>query len=134
MSDNDHSPAAVPFVHPSEEQFARILDFYRIPWEYEPRTFPLRWDDEGNLLEAFSPDFYLPEQDLYIELTTMSQRLINKKHRKIRRLQELYPEINIKLLNRSDFEMMMHKYGLDADNGLVGQVDLRGGSGNGVGE
>ena len=134
MSDNDHSPAAVPFVHPSEEQFARILDFYKIPWTYEPRTFPLRWDDEGNLLEAFSPDFYLPEQDLYIELTTMSQRLINKKHRKIRRLQELYPEINIKLLNRSDFEMMMHKYGLDADNGLVGQVDLRGGSGNGVGE
>ena len=134
MSDNDHSPAKATFVHPSEEQFARILDFYQIPWQYEPRTFPLRWDDEGNLLEAFSPDFYLPEQDLYIELTTMSQRLITKKHRKIRQLQELYPDINIKLLNRSDFEMMMHKYGLDADDGLVGQVDLRGNSGNGAGE
>lgn len=108
------------FVHPSEEQFARILDFYQIPWEYEPRTFPLRWDEQGNVIEAFSPDFYLPEQDLYIELTTAAQRLITKKHRKLRRLKELYPNINIRLVNRSDFKQMMLKYGLDGE-GLIGQ-------------
>jgi hypothetical protein len=109
------------FAHPSEAAFARILDFYQIPWEYEPRTFDLQWDDEGNVIEAFSPDFYLPEQDFYIELTTIEQKLITKKHRKLRRLRELYPDISIKLLNRSDFEKMMLKYGLDDDESLIGQ-------------
>jgi hypoxanthine phosphoribosyltransferase len=120
MTDDETRRHEVVFAHPSEEQFARILDFYQVLWEYEPRTFELRWDDEGNVLEAFSPDFYLPEQDLYIELTTMAQRLITKKHRKLRRLQELYPDINIKLINRSDFKAMMLKYGLD-DQVLIGQ-------------
>ena len=111
----------VAFVHPSEAEFARILDFYQIAWEYEPRTFELRWDGQGNVIEAFTPDFYLPEQDLYIELTTMEQRLITKKHRKMRRLRELYPNVNIKLLNRSDFKQMILKYGLDDDTSLIGQ-------------
>lgn len=111
----------VTFSHPSEAEFARILDFYQIAWEYEPKTFVLRQDDAGNVIEAFSPDFYLPEQDLYIELTTMEQRLITKKHRKLRRLKELYPDINIKLLNRSDFKRMMMKYELDNDDELIGQ-------------
>lgn len=111
----------VTFSHPSEAEFARILDFYQIAWEYEPKTFVLRQDDQGNTLEAFSPDFYLPEQDLYIELTTMEQRLITKKHRKLRRLRELYPDINIKLLNRSDFKQMMIKYELDNNDELIGQ-------------
>jgi hypothetical protein len=116
----DLTPQQVIFAHPSEEQFARILDFYQVKWQYEPRTFALRWDSEGHVLEAFSPDFYLPEQDLYIELTTMEQRLITKKHRKLRCLQELYPGINIKLINRSDFQAMMLKYGLD-DKNFIGQ-------------
>lgn len=110
----------VTFAHPSEAEFARILDFYQVAWEYEPRTFDLRWDADGNVTEAFSPDFYLPGQDLYIELTTMEQRLITKKHRKLRRLRKLYPDINVRLLNRSDFKQMMLKYGLDDDESLIG--------------
>ena len=117
---NNNTAQSVIFAHPSEEQFARILDFYQVKWQYEPKTFELKWDDQGNVLEAFSPDFYLPEQDLYIELTTMEQRLITKKHRKLRRLKKLYPEINVKLINRSDFEAMMLKYGLE-DEDLIGQ-------------
>ena len=81
----------------------------------------MRQDGQGQIIEAFSPDFYLPEQDLYIELTTMEQRLITKKHRKLRRLRELYPEINIKLWNRSDFKQMMIKYELDNSDELIGQ-------------
>jgi hypoxanthine phosphoribosyltransferase len=114
------------FVHPSEEQFAHILDFYQIAWEYEPRTFALRWDKDGNVIEAFSPDFYLPEQDLYVELTTMEQRLMTKKHRKLRQLRKLYPEVNIKLLNRSDFKGLMLKYGLDEEEALIGPKDQAG--------
>ncbi len=121
MAKNARPRPGVAFVHPSEAEFARILDFYQIAWEYEPRTFELRWDGQGNVVEAFTPDFYLPEQDLYIELTTMEQRLITKKHRKLRRLRELYPNVNIKLLNRSDFKQMILKYGLDDDPSLIGQ-------------
>ncbi len=101
------------FSHPSEEEFARILDYYGIEWEYEPRTFILEDDDHGNVLEAFSPDFYLPQQDLFIELTTLRPKLIRIKNHKIQRLRERYPEVNIKLLKRQNIRNMMIKYGID---------------------
>jgi hypothetical protein len=95
-----------------EETFARILDYYGVEWTYEPHTFPLEWDDEGKVTVAFSPDFYLPQQDLYIELTTLRPQLIRHKNRKMRRMQELYPDVNIKLLKRQDIRDMMIKFGL----------------------
>lgn len=104
----------VNFAHESEREFARILDFYRIRWQYEPRTFPLRWDAAGNPIESFSPDFYLVDHDLFIELTTLKQKLVTKKNRKLRLLRERYPEINIKLLYARDFRKLMQKYGLSA--------------------
>jgi hypothetical protein len=103
------------FAHPTEETFARILDYYGIQWEYEPRTFPLEWDEEGNVIEAFSPDFYLPGQDLYIELTTLRPSLTTRKNRKLRRMQELYPSINVKMFKRRDIRNLMVKYGLDQE-------------------
>jgi len=120
MKREDMPGRAVTFSHPSELEFARILDFYRIPWQYEPRTFALVWDAAGKVTEAFTPDFYLPEQDLTIELTTMEQHLITRQHRKMRRLRELYPVINSKLLNRRSFRQMMLKYGLDGDDAPIG--------------
>lgn len=100
------------FSHPMEEIFARILGYYGIQWHYEPRTFPLAWDEQGNVTEAFTPDFYLPEQQLYVELTTLRPQLIRHKNRKLRRMKELYPEISIKLFKRQDLRDMMIKYGL----------------------
>ena len=73
---------------------ARILDFYAVRWEYEPDTFPILWNLEGDVVESFSPDFYLPDLDLYLEMTTLRQKLVRKKNRKLRRLRELYPDIN----------------------------------------
>jgi hypoxanthine phosphoribosyltransferase len=78
---------------------------------YEPRTFPLYWDDEHRIIEAFTPDFYLPEQDLYVELTTLRPQLTNHKHRKMRRMHELYPDVKIKLMKRRDLRDLMRKYG-----------------------
>lgn len=104
--------ANTPFAHPSERVAAQILDYYRIAWQYEPDTFPLEWDKQGNVLASFSPDFYLPEFDLYIELTTMSQKLVTKKNRKVRRLKELYPDISIKVLYQRDFRKLLFKYGI----------------------
>lgn len=113
---NPRPPADPPtppqFSHPAEAAFARILDFYNLQWSYEPRTFPLEWDAQGNVITAFTPDFYLPEQDLYIELTTLRPQLSTKKNRKLRRMKELYPEINIRLFKRREMRDLMVKYGL----------------------
>jgi cytidylate kinase len=100
------------FANPSEEMFANLLDFYRIPWEYEPRSFPIKWDRDGRVLEAFTPDFYLSEFDLYVELTTMKQSLVTKKNRKVRLVRELYPQINVQIFYQKDFENLIFKYGL----------------------
>ncbi|MBA7593079.1 hypothetical protein ES708_35289 [subsurface metagenome] len=50
---------SVTFANPSEEEFARILDFYNIEWVYEPRSFALKWEGD-RVTEMFTPDFYLP--------------------------------------------------------------------------
>jgi hypoxanthine phosphoribosyltransferase len=114
------------FAHESEVELARILDFYAVRWEYEPHTFPILWNLDGEVLESFSPDFYLPDLDLYVELTTLKQRLVRKKNRKLRRLRELYPEIRIKLFYGRDFRALMLKYGklglADMLSGTPGQV------------
>ncbi|MEO7146179.1 MAG: hypothetical protein ABI165_22010 [Bryobacteraceae bacterium] len=100
------------FSHPSEQMFANLLDFYRIAWEYEPRSFPLQWDKDGRVAEAFTPDFYLFEADLYVELTTMKQSLVTRKNRKVKLLRAIYPHINIQVFYQKDFQNLVFKYGL----------------------
>src|SRR5437879_5426628 len=100
------------FAHESESEFARLLDSYGIRWEYEPRSFPLQWDEQGRVVESFNPDFYLPDIDLYIELTTLKQSLVTKKNRKLRRLRELYPAIRVKIFYGRDYRSLLLKYGL----------------------
>ena len=99
------------FAHDSEAELARVLDFYQVAWRYEPDTFPLTWSPSGAVVESFSPDFYLPELELYVELTTLRQALVRKKNRKLRLLRQLYPEVRIKLLYMRDFRALMVKYG-----------------------
>lgn len=102
------------FAHKAEADFAALLDFYRITWEYEPVSFPLQRANDGRIVQMFTPDFYLPEQDLFIELTTMKQSLITKKHGKIRRVKELHPEIKVMLLTRRDYHELLSQYGYGA--------------------
>src|SRR4051812_10855997 len=114
------------FAHASEAELARILDFYAVRWESEPHVFPILWNLDGAVVESFSPDFYLPDFDTYLELTTLRQPLVRKKNRKLRRLRELYPDIRIKLFYARDFRALMLKYGkfglVDALSGTSGQV------------
>jgi hypoxanthine phosphoribosyltransferase len=100
------------FVNEAELEYAKILDYYGVPWMYEPHTFVLERDDEGRVVEAFTPDFYLPDQDLYLEVTVMKQSLVTRKNRKLRRLRQLYPEVRVKLFYERDFERIAARYGL----------------------
>jgi hypoxanthine phosphoribosyltransferase len=113
--------APVQFAHASEEEFARLLDFYDVAWQYEPRSFTLR-EEDGRVLEGFTPDFYLPDLDLYIELTTLKQSLVTEKHRKLRQMEERYPDVQVKLLNRSDYLSLLAKYGF----GPFSEVEVAG--------
>ena len=104
---------SVRFAHNSELQFAKLLDFYGIVWDYEPRSFVLEADREGRPTQAFTPDFYLPAYGLFIEITTMNQNLVTKKNRKARRLRELHPEVRIKIFYQRDYLALLVKYGLE---------------------
>jgi hypoxanthine phosphoribosyltransferase len=127
--DASPTPSAVDdtsFAHASEAEMARILDFYDVRWAYEPTTFPILWNLDGDVVESFAPDFYLPELDMFLEMTTLKQRLVRKKNRKLRRLRELYPDVRIKLFYARDFRAMMLKYGrlglAESLSGTPGQV------------
>ena len=109
----------ITFAHNSERQFARLLDFYRVEWEYEPTAFPIEWDAAGRPLQHFRPDFYLPGFCLYIEITTLNQRLVTKKNRKVRRLRELYPDVRIKVLYQRDYLSLLAKYGLEPPSQML---------------
>jgi hypothetical protein len=122
VTDDGLSLEGVHFAHNSERQFAKLLDFYGIDWEYEPRTFTLERDREGNPVQAFTPDFYLPAYDVYIEITTLNQKLVTKKNRKARRLRELHPEIEIKVLYQRDYLHLLVKYGLEPPSQLSEQL------------
>ena len=101
------------FANEVELECAKLLDYYEIPWMYEPHTFVLEKDADGRVVEAFAPDFYLPEQDLYVELTVMKQSLVTRKNRKLRKLRERYPDVNVKLFYRRDIERLAQRYRLD---------------------
>jgi hypothetical protein len=103
----------IVFAHPSEAEFARVLDFYRIRWEYEPTSFPIEWWPDGRVKESFTPDFYLSETDVFLELTTMKQSLVTKKNRKVRRFRELYPDRTLNIFYGRDYRKLALKYGLE---------------------
>ncbi len=107
-----NQPQTPTFVHPAEEMFARVMDYYGVRWIYEPRTFDLEWNANGKVTLAFTPDFYLPDQDLYVELTTLRPQLSTKKNKKMRLMAQLYPNIHIKLMKRREMRDLMVKYGL----------------------
>jgi hypothetical protein len=103
-----------------------LLDFYGVTWQYEPVEFVLERDRSGEPVAAFRPDFHLPAYNLFLEVTTLNQKLVTKKNRKVRRLLELYPEVNIKVLYQRDYLNLLVKFGLERPSQL-GEVSIDGG-------
>ena len=98
------------FAHPSEREYAELLDALGVPWEYEPRTSTLEYAEDGRLLEAVTPDFYLPLVDVYVECTEIKPALTFRKRRKLRKLRERYGEIVV-YLERAELQRLRAKYG-----------------------
>lgn len=104
------------FAHPAERELSRLLSFYGVRWAYEPTTFAVRWSSDGTPIELVTPDFYLPDHDRYLELTTMRQRLVTRKNRKFRKLRECYPNVHVRILYLRDFERLQDAFGPAARN------------------
>lgn len=100
------------FKNEAESEFAQLLDMYNIEWKYEPKTFPIEWDAEGNVTKAFSPDFYLTNFDTYIEITAMNQKYVTEKNRKLKRMRELYPGTNVKIVYKKDLNSLAQRFNL----------------------
>ncbi len=107
--------AEPPWANSTEEHFASLLDSYGIEWLHEPHSFPIAFDDNGDPTEFFTPDFYLPDTDEYIELTVLQQKLCTKKNRKLRLLNEHHPDVKCRIMYRRDYENLALKYGWDDD-------------------
>ena len=69
-------------------------------------------------MAGFRPDFWLPEPGLFVELTTLNQRLVTKKNGKVRRLAQLYPDVRVTLLYQRDTLALLAKYGLSGEGAL----------------
>lgn len=118
-------PGALPheqvdFAHNAERQFAALLDFYGVDWAYEPRTFVLAEGADGLPTMAFTPDFHLPDANVYVEITTLRQRLVTRKNRKVRLLRERHPEVEVRVLYQRDYLELIAKYGLEAPSQSAG--------------
>lgn len=105
-------PGGEPFANDSERVFASLLDFYAVRYVYEPVEFVLEWHRDGRPKAGFRPDFYLPDHGCFVEITTLDQRLVTRKHAKLRRLALLYPDVEVKLLHRRDYRALVARHGL----------------------
>ncbi len=104
-----------PWANSTEQHFASLLDSYGIEWQHEPHKFPITFDEHGSPIEFFTPDFYLPDTDEYIELTVLKQEYCTGKNRKLRLMNQLYPDIRCRIIYRHDYESLALKYGWDPD-------------------
>lgn len=120
-----HGPAEAvgepSFVHPVERELACVFDELGIQWEYEPHTLVLERHDDGSVKEAFTPDFFLPELGIYVELTVMRQRLTNRKRRKASKARTR-SGVTVEILFRRDLERLARRWRLP---GLAAAVTAR---------
>ena len=101
------------FANEAELECAKVLDYYGVPWLYEPRTFVLEDDEDGRVLEAFAPDFYLPgagsvPRDHGDEAVARHA----EEPQAAQAASERYPDVNIKLFYKRDIERLGQRYGL----------------------
>ena len=83
-----------------EANIARLFNFLGIKWIHQPRTFDL-----GS--QTYTPDFYLPDYDIYIEVKNFLGRYSKIRDRKFR---ELYPNTKLILLLKKDYLELERKY------------------------
>jgi len=83
-----------------EANIARLFNYSGIKWTYQQKTFDL-----GS--QNYTPDFYLPDGDIYIEVKNFLWRYSKTRDRKFRKI---YPGIKLTLLLKKDYLELEKKY------------------------
>jgi hypothetical protein len=99
------------FAHPVERELADLLDAHEIRWWYEPHTFVLERNGSGHVTRAFTPDFYLPDLDYYLECTVARRPLTRVKRRKAEATRRRYG-VMVEIAYRADFETLARRWSL----------------------
>lgn len=83
-----------------EANFARLMDFLNIKWEYAPKIFDLG-------TQMYTPDFYLPVSNMYVEVKNFIWKYSEVRDSKFRKL---YPDIKLQLLLKEDYLKLQNTY------------------------
>ena len=83
-----------------EANIARLFNYLGIRWQHQPKIFNL-------VSQNYTPDFYLPDDDIYIEVKNFLWKYSKIRDRKFRKL---YPDIKLTLLLKKDYLELEKKY------------------------
>ena len=89
-----------------EANTARLLEFQKRTWQYEPKTFWFEAIRRG--VRSYKPDFYLPKEDIYIEVKGY---LDAKSKTKLKRMAKYHPKVKIEVWD-SEFFKAIARQGL----------------------
>ena len=97
-----------------EVNFAKWLDLSNIKWEYESKQFEFIFKNNKT---TYTPDFYLPEFDCYIEIKGWFPK---KAKRRLKIFQKLFKELNFRIFNQK----ILKNIGIVQDVKTLGRVGI----------
>ncbi len=83
-----------------EANYARLLNFQGMRWVHQPQTFRLK-------KQNYTPDFYLPEQDKFIEIKNFLSDYSKNRDEEFRKL---YPNLRLDLILKKDYLKLQEKF------------------------
>lgn len=83
-------------MHRWDRKYAQYLDSINEPYLYEPKYFDIKLDNRET---SYTPDFYIPNKDLYIEIKGYWRDDAKDKYNEFKKQ---YPNIKIELLMEKD--------------------------------
>ena len=89
-----------------EANIARYYNFIGVKWEFEPKTFIFKDVTRGSV--SYTPDFYLPDQDKWIEVKGWMD---GKSKTKLKRFEKQYPEEykKLQLITEKEYKEIKRK-------------------------
>jgi len=98
--------AIIYFYSRWEANIARLFNYLGVKWLYQPKTFDL-----GS--QNYTPDFYLPDRNAYVEVKNFLWKYSKIRDRKFRKI---YPDINLTLLLKKNYLKLENKYSKFIEN------------------
>jgi hypothetical protein len=82
-----------------EANYARYLNWAKIPWEYETKTFRFEGITRGTM--SYTPDFFLPAKNVYHEVKGWMDA---KSRVKLARMARYFPDVKVVVIGADWFK------------------------------